>query len=262
LTFERTVCAARGRATADLRGLRLARALKCHANMRLRRQIRQILGTCAVTAVTVLATAASARADEPSRFGLSVDAYAAPVYDRSVINQQTHQPVDGSRETVGLATVLNFDTLALGGVVDGMPGILGNGRLAVGGIAGWQPRLGSHRYQLMGELGAERFGDVGGSLLGTPGARDTWLDYVGARLGTSETFGSGPFELGAWLFVRKDLGEANVSGPSGNLPGGPDSTTDYRLGGYTAGVALRLGVRFDQKRAPADPPMEAEAESI
>ena len=85
--------------------------------------------------------------------------------------------------------MLNFDALALGAVVDGMPGIMGDGRVSLGGLAGWQPRIGSHRYQLLGELGAERFSDVGGTLLSSPSARETWLDYAGVRLGVTETFG-------------------------------------------------------------------------
>ena len=95
---------------------------------------------------------------------------------------------------------------------------MGDGRVSLGGLAGWQPRIGSHRYQLLGELGAERFSDVGGTLLSSPSARETWLDYAGVRLGVTETFGGdGPFELGAWVFVRKDLGQADVSSTSGNF---------------------------------------------
>ena len=210
----------------------------------------------ALTAITLAGPAA--HADEPPLFGLSVDAYAAPTWDRSITDQQTGQPRQASRGMVGLATLLNWDGLALGGVVDGMPGIFGDGRVSAGALVGWQPRLGSHRYQLLGEMGQERFSEVGGNLLSTPNTKETWLGYVGARLGMSETFGSdGPFELGAWLFVRKDLNDATVTNTSGNLFGGDDTVTQYRLGGYSAGVALRFGVRFDQKR----PPHESTADS-
>ena len=205
----------------------------------------------AIALTTVTLAAPAARADEAPLFGFSVDAYAAPTWDRSITDQQTGQPRQGSRGMVGLATLLNWDGLALGGVVDGMPGIFGDGRVSAGALVGWQPRLGSHRYQLLGEMGQERFSEVGGNLLSTPNTKETWLGYVGARLGMSETFGSdGPFELGAWLFVRKDINDATVTNTSGNLLGGDEATTQYRLGGYSAGVALRLGVRFDQKRPP------------
>jgi hypothetical protein len=217
------------------------------------RFVHHLATAAAVTAATLAAPAARA-ADDPL-FGFSVDTYGAPTWDRSITNQQTNQPRGGTRTLIGLATVLNFDDWALGGVVDGMPGIMGDGRLSLGALAGWQPRLGAHRYQVLGELGAERFSEVGGTLLSTPSARDTWLDYAGVRLGMSETFGDGgPFELGAWLFVRRDLGQADVTSSS-SLPlfgGTEESTASYRLGGYSAGLGLRVGVRFDQKRRAAE----------
>ena len=212
----------------------------------------------ALTAVTLAAPVA--HADEPSPFGVSVDAYAAPTWDHSITEQQTGQLRQGSRGMVGLATLLNWDGLALGGVVDGMPGIFGDGRVSAGALVGWQPRLGSHRYQVLGEMGQERFSEVGGNLISAPSAKETWLGYVGARLGMSETFGSeGPFELGAWVFVRKDINDATVTNTSGNFLGGDDTTTQYRLGGYSAGVALRLGVRFDQKRSPSESAVDVDS---
>jgi hypothetical protein len=215
----------------------------------------------AAALATVMLASPSVRAADDPLFGFSVDAYAAPTWDRSIINEETRQPRAASRGTIGLATLLSYDTLALGAIVDGMPSIMGDGRVALGGLAGWQPRIGSHRYQLLGELGAERFSDVGGTLLSAPSARETWLDYAGVRVGVSETFGvEGPFELGAWLFVRKDLGQADVSSTSGNFLTGEETTTSYRLGGYSGGVALRVGVRFDQKPPSAESTVEVESE--
>ena len=129
--------------------------------------------------------------------------------------------------------------------------------MTVGGMAGWQPQAGTHRFQILGELGAERFSDVGGNFLASPSTHETWLQYVGARLGTSETFGAGGhFELGAWFFVRKDLGDATVSSTSDNFLGGESTTTQYHLGGYSAGAALRVGLRFDRSRASGPEPAE------
>jgi len=197
----------------------------------------------AVVLPALAATAPRARAGEAEGFGVSVDGYVAPVWDDSVTSVTGNEAQRRSRGLAGFATLANLGELAGGGVVDGFPGIFGNGRLTVGGLAGWQPQAGSHRFQLLAELGAERFSDVGGNLLSAPGARDTWLPYLGARLGTSEVLGPGvPFELGVWMFVRKDIDQATVSEPT---------VTDYRLGGYTAGAALRVGVRFDQKRVPS-----------
>jgi hypothetical protein len=214
-----------------------------------------------VTAATL--TASVARAEEAPLFGLSVEAHAAPVMDRSVIDLETGRARGGSRPLFGLSTVLNWDGLALGAVLDGMPGIFGDGRMAVGALGGWQPRIGSQLYQLLAEIGQERFSDVGGNLLSTPSTKETWLPYVGARLGMTQTFGrNNPFELGAWLFFRRNIGEATVANTSGDWFGGEDTITEYRVGGYSAGLALRLGVRFDQKRRPNDSTVDVQYEPV
>ena len=78
---------------------------------------------------------------------------------------------------------------------------------------------------------------------------------MGARVGTSETFGpGGHFQLGAWLFVRKDLGDATVLSTGSSFFGEDTGPTQYRLGGYTAGAALRIGLRFDQGRSASPSP--------
>jgi hypothetical protein len=229
------------------RGVTMACALYCHANMNCAHRF----AAAVLATVTLAAPAARAAADTPL-FGFSLDAFAAPTLDRSITDQQTGRAYQATRGMVGVATLLNWDQFTLGGVVDGMPGIFGDGRVSMGALAGWQPRVGGHRYQLLGEMGQERFSDVGGNLLSTPSMKETWLGYVGARLGLSETFAvDGPFELGAWLFFRKDVGDATVSNTTGNFLGGEESVTQYRLGGYSAGVALRVGLRFDQRRPPA-----------
>ena len=125
--------------------------------------------------------------------------------------------------------------------------------------------MSTHRYQLLGEIGQERFSDVGGNFFNTPSQHETWLGYVGARAGVTETLGhDGPFELGAWLFVRKDVGDATVTNTSSSFPilGGPseETTTTYHVGGYSAGLAFRVGVRFDQKRPSSDSTTEVESE--
>jgi hypothetical protein len=216
-----------------------------HANVK----IASFLAAAAV-ATTVGLTASAARAADGPLLGVSVDGYVAPTWDRTVTDMQTGQPYNPTRSAAGLATLFNVDELVFGGVVDGMPGILGNGRLSMGGVFGWQPQSGNDRYQLLGEMGEERFTDVGGSLLTTPSVDGTTLGYVGARLGLTHTLtADSHFELGVWAFVRKDIGEATVSNTSSGLGGGEDTITQYRLGGYSGGVALRVGLRFDQKRS-------------
>jgi len=211
----------------------------------------------AVAAGFAVVASAQARADEGPALGLSLDGYVAPAYDDSVTATHPGAPKRHSRGLIGFATLANLGDFAAGGVVDGFPGIFGDGRLTVGGMAGWQPEIGRRRYQVLGELGAERFSDVGGNFFNSPSTHETWLDYVGARLGTSESFGpGGHFELGAWLFVRKDLGTAAVSNTGGTLLGGEDTRTEYQLGGYTAGAALRVGLRFGQRRGAGVDPTE------
>jgi hypothetical protein len=210
------------------------------------------LGSALALTAAMLASSA-ARAAEGPALGLSVDGYLAPTWDHSVTYQDSGEPERGARGKFGVATLLNLDALAFGGVVDGSPGIIGEGRLTVGGVVGWQPHFGSHRYQLLGEMGQERFTDVGASFLSTTSPHETWLDYVGARLGVTEVLSSdGHFLLGAWLFVRKDLGETTVTTAPASLGLGDSPSTVYVVGGYSAGVAFRIGLRFDQKRATSE----------
>jgi len=217
----------------------------CHANMK----IAKHLAGAALAAAVGLAAPAARAADAPI-LGLSVDGYVAPTWDRSVTDMQSGKPYQPSRSAVGVATLLNVDELIFGAIADGMPGIFGDGRLTMGGVFGWQPRSGSDRYQILGEMGEERFSDTGGNLFNTPSVDETTLAYVGARLGVTHTFGGGgPFELGVWAFVRKDIGEAVVTNTSGNFLGGEDTVTQYRVGGYSGGVSLRVGLRFDQKKS-------------
>ena len=89
--------------------------------------VHHLVSPAVLMGVALLAPAA--RAEPSPLFGFSVDAYAAPALDRSVTDQNTGEPYQRSRGMLGLATLLNWDELALGGVVDGMPGIFGDGRL-------------------------------------------------------------------------------------------------------------------------------------
>jgi hypothetical protein len=241
------------------RAVALARPLYCRANMKL---VHHLASAAVLTALTL--AGAVAQAEEAPLFGFSLDAYAAPTLDRTMTDLQTGQPYAPTRTMVGLAAILNMDGFALGGVVDGMPAVLGTGRQTMGAVLGWQPREGSYRYQLLGEIGQDHFTSVGGRLLTTSSAPETSLGYVGARVGLAQTFGKdGPFELGAWLFVRKNMGEETATNTTGALfGGGEDTVTQYRLGGYSAGVAFRLGLRVDQKRAPSESTVEVQYEPL
>src|SRR5437763_8652208 len=115
----------------------MARRLYCRANMKIDHRF-----ATAVALATVTLASAGARGGEVSGFGIAVDGYMAPTWDHSVSDQQTGAPERASRGKIGVSTLISVDEFALGGVVDGMPGIFGEGRLTVGGVVGWQPRIG------------------------------------------------------------------------------------------------------------------------
>jgi hypothetical protein len=45
--------------------------------------------------------------------------------------------------------------------------------------------------------------------------------------------------------VRKDLGAANVTAMQSSFGSGEGTPTSYVVGGYSAGVAFRIGLRFE-----------------
>jgi hypothetical protein len=229
----------------------MARTLKYRANMKTFCH----LGVAAAFVALTLA-APGVRAEEAAGLGISMDGYVAPTLDRTVANQDTGAPSSGRNIVLGVAALANFGPLAVGGVVDGNSGF-GPGRLTMGGIAGWQPQSGRSRLQVLGELGAERFSNVAGGLVSVSNPEEIWLPYVGARLGMTQTFGRGDhFEMGWWLFARKDLGESSASIDKGSFLGGEPLITTYTVGGYSGGAALRIGVRFDQKRRASESSVE------
>lgn len=218
----------------------------------------------AVAAAFILALSPGARAqDEASGPGISIDGTVAPVWDAAVTNMTNPQSQNRLRGLVGLSALANFGPYAAGGVVDGFPGILADGRLTVGALVGWQPRVGTHWFQVLGEIGGERFTDVGGELFSATQPREIWLSYLGARVGVSETFGrGGHFVLGGWLFVRRDLDAVTATNSGAGIFGGDGAPIDYRVGGYSAGATLRFGLRFDRHRPAGgddDQPLEVAA---
>ncbi|HEY7373361.1 MAG TPA: hypothetical protein VIF57_14465, partial [Polyangia bacterium] len=93
----------------------------------------QHLGVAVLAAFALLAAAPRAHADEAPALGLSLDGYVAPAYDDSVTATTPGAPKRQSRGLVGFATLVNVGDFAAGGIVDGFPGIFGDGRLTVGG---------------------------------------------------------------------------------------------------------------------------------
>jgi hypothetical protein len=196
----------------------------------------------------MVAAAAPAYGGEPADRGISMSAWAGAAVDRSVAAADSGQPLRDGAPVVGATTLGNIGRLALGGAVDATPGANGDGRLSIAVLLGFQPEIDGTRLQFLGEAGRHRFSDVGGNLFAHQLGPDTWLPFLGVRLGVTRTMPAhGLFEVGGWLFGRYDVGEATVTNVSGIL--GEATRTDYRLGGWMGGLALQVGLRLES----ADP---------
>jgi hypothetical protein len=201
---------------------------------------RRLFAAAAIIAVA--GTTGAARADEPADRGISLGAWAGGALDRSVVTSQG-EPVDLEALVAGLSGVGNIERVAMGGAVDVRPGVAGEGRLSVSALLGYQQQIGPDRLLLLGEGGSRRFSGVGAGAFAHQVGPDPWLPFVGVRLGTARTVPAhGFFELGTWLFARYDLKRATVA--SVGSPAG-DGRTDYRVGGFMAGLAVEVGLRLE-----------------
>jgi hypothetical protein len=184
----------------------------------------------------------AAGADEPADRGISLAAWAGGALDRSVVTAQG-EPVDLEALVAGLSGVGNIERVAMGGAVDVRPGVAGEGRLSISALLGYQQQIGHDRVIVLGEGGSRRFSGVGTDVLAHQLGPDPWLPFVGVRVGTARTVPPhGFFELGTWLFARYDLRRATVT--SLESPAG-DARTEYRVGGFMAGLAVEVGLRLE-----------------
>jgi hypothetical protein len=196
----------------------------------------------AAAVIGVAAGSAPARADEPADRGISLAAWAGGALDRSVLSA-SGQPVRLEALVAGVTGIGNIERVAIGGAVDTRPDILGAGRLSISALLGYQQELGRDRVQVLAEAGGRRFSDVAGE----PNARqlgaDPWLPFVGLRVGSARTVPARGFvEVGTWLFARFDLRRATVTS-EGYMDGAARS--DYRVGGFMAGLGLEVGLRLE-----------------
>jgi hypothetical protein len=196
-----------------------------------------------VVACASAVTAVPARAGEPADRGISMSAWAGAAVDRSVTAVESGRALHDGVPLVGATTVGNIGRLAMGGAVDGTPGVNGDGRLSLALLLGFQPEIDGTRIQLLGEAGRHRFSDVGGTSSAHQVGPDAWLPYVGIRLGVARIVPAhGMFELGTWLFGRYDIGQATVTNVSELLG---ETRTQYRIGGWMCGLALQVGLRLE-----------------
>ncbi len=189
------------------------------------------------------AVALPARAEEPADCGISMSVWAGAAVDRSVVAADSGRPLHDGAPLIGATALGNVRWVALGGTVDATPGTNGDGRLSIGVLLGVQPEVDRIRIQVLGEAGRHRFSDVGGTAFAHQLGPDTWLPYLGLRLGVARTVPAhGMFEVGAWLFGRYDVGEATVTNVGTFMQ---ENRTDYRLGGWMCGLALRVGLHLE-----------------
>lgn len=186
-----------------------------------------------------------ARADGPADRGLSLSAWAGGALDRGVVAADGRL-VHPEALIAGLTGVGNIERVAIGGAVDVRPALFGDGRLSLSALLGYQQQAGRTRVQLLGEAGARRFSGVGGvgDAVTHQLAPEPWLPFVGLRLGSARMVPAHGFvELGTWLFARYDLRKTTVTAVN-NLSG-EEAVTDYRIGGFMAGMALQVGLRLE-----------------
>lgn len=195
-------------------------------------------------AVGLVASGSPARAGEPADRGVSLTAWAGAALDRSVSFVDGDRPLHDGAPLIGVTGLGNIGPLALGGTVDATPRVHGDSRLSIAALVGFQPEVVRLRLQFLGEAGRHRFSDVGGNALAHQLGPDTWLPYLGVRIGVARTVPRhGVFELGAWLFWRQDIGQTTVTNMGGPL--GVEPPTDYRVGGWMSGLALQVGLRLE-----------------
>jgi hypothetical protein len=192
----------------------------------------------------LIGTAGPAGASEGADRGISMSAWAGAALDHSVAAARTGQTVRDASAIVGATTVGNIEWLAMGGSVDATPGALGNGRLSLSLLLGYQAEIARTRLQLLAEGGDHRFSDVGGVVSARQIGTETSLPFAGVRVTAARTVPAhGLLEVGLLLFARHDIGEKTVTSVGGVM--GEETRTDYRVGGYMAGLAVQVGLRLD-----------------
>jgi hypothetical protein len=192
--------------------------------------------------IGVAAGSAAARADEPADRGISLSAWAGGALDRSVLTA-SGEPVHLEALVAGVTGVGNIERVAIGGAVDTRPDISGGGRLSISALLGYQQQVGRDRIVLLGEAGGRRVSDVVADPYAHELGADPWLPFVGVRLGSARTVPThGLVEVGTWLFARYDLSRATVTSAAGSAG---ETRTDYRVGGFMAGLGLEVGLRLE-----------------
>jgi hypothetical protein len=194
-----------------------------------------------VLAAGLLASPALAR--DASGLDLTLH-YGADAYNavglRSGLGGLDHENLlAGTSTTVG-ATAIFFSGMGeLGAIGElGRPGKSGATSL-LGVLGGLGHDLGAFRLEVLGELGAHKYGDLFHDAPVTGRSKaEAWLVSAGVRPGLSLRFGArDAFLIGVWGFARWDVTSQDVQVTLAN--GG---SSHYRLGGSQYGASLRAGI--------------------
>jgi hypothetical protein len=110
----------------------------------------------------------------------------------------------------------------------------------MGGQLGWAKRDTATEIDVYLEGGSHRVSNAGGDFFGTTTGPTVSVPYAGIRLSIGPRLKTSGVAAGATFFARADLGHAQGTWTTGAFIEGPSTVATYDVGGYTAGVALRV----------------------
>ena len=196
-------------------------------------------------AAAVLApSAASATVSVEAFYGIS----RPPSADfRSAVTGVGDDPhlFDNSLQIAGGNVLLHLGLLEIGAIGD-FSWKSGSARqTAFGGLLGVGGDMGALRLELLGEVGAQRYGNfLDNRRVITASSTNQWFAYVGVRPGIAYRFNPGNpgFLIGIWGFARWDLNSKDVRVTVASADNTALGTLD--LGGTTIGAVARVGFDF------------------
>src|SRR4029079_16608807 len=146
--------------------------------------------------IGVVGWTAVGAAEEPADRGISLTAWVGGTVDRSITAIDRGRRVTDATPIFGATAVGNIERVAMGGSLDATPGSLGNGRLSLGGLLGYQQQVGRRPLHAFAEAGQRRFSQVGGTMSGHQVGADARLPYAGVRLPAPRTHPRHPRRAG------------------------------------------------------------------
>ncbi len=153
---------------------------------------------------------------------------------------------DNSLQIAGGDLILHLGLLEIGAIAD-FSWKSGSARqTAFGGLIGVGGDLGNAvRLELLGEVGAQRYGDfLENRRVITASSDEEWFAYVGVRPGIAFRFNPGKpgFLIGLWGFARWDLDSSDVRVTVESAD--QTSLGSLEVGGTTIGAVARVGYDF------------------